>query len=73
MALIHETLYRTKKYFPGRYDVYLSTLAGQVVSSYEFSKVHTDCLWMPMVLPSIFSRATPCGLIINELLTNSLK
>ena len=72
MALIHETLYRTKKYSRVDMDVYLSTLVGQVVSSYETLKsvktvVDTHGITLDL------SRATPCGLIINELLTNSLK
>ena len=32
MALIHETLYRTKTYSRVNMDVYLSTLVGQIVS-----------------------------------------
>jgi PAS domain S-box-containing protein len=72
MALIHETLYRTKKYSRVNMDVYLSTLVGQVVSSYEPGKslqtgVETHGITLDL------SRATPAGLIINELLTNSLK
>ena len=72
MALIHETLYKTKKYSRVNMDVYLSTLVGQVVSSYESAKsiqtiVDTHGITLDL------SRATPGGLIINELLTNSLK
>jgi len=72
MALIHETLYRTKKYSRVDMDVYLSTLVGQIVSSYESAKsVETvvDAHGITLDL----SRATPGGLIVNELLTNSLK
>ncbi len=72
MALIHETLYRTKKYSRVDMDVYLSTLVGQIVSSYESAKsVKTVVNAHGITLD--LSRATPCGLIINELLTNSLK
>ena len=38
MALIHETLYRTKKYSRVDMDDYLSTLVGQMVNSYESAK-----------------------------------
>ena len=72
MALIHETLYRTKKYSRVNMDVYLSTLVGQVVSSYESGKsIQTGVETHGITLD--LSRATPGGLIINELLTNSLK
>jgi PAS domain S-box-containing protein len=72
MALIHETLYRTKTYSRVDMDVYLSTLVGQVVQSYESAKsikMFVDAYGITLDL----SRATPGGLIINELLTNSLK
>jgi len=72
MALIHETLYRTKKYSRVNMDVYLSTLVGQVVNSYESGKsIQTGVETHGITLD--LSRATPGGLIINELLTNSLK
>ena len=72
MALIHETLYRTKKYSRVDMDVYLSTLTGQIVSSYESAKSLQTVVDVNGITLDL-SRATPCGLIINELLTNSLK
>ncbi len=72
MALIHETLYRTKNYSRVNMDVYLSTLVGQIVNSYEAAKsVRTTVDAQGITLD--LSRATPGGLIINELMTNSLK
>ncbi len=72
MALIHETLYRTKKYSRVDMGEYLSTLVEQIVNSYETGKpimtlVETYGITLDL------SRATPCGLIVNEILTNSLK
>ncbi len=72
MALIHETLYRTKKYSRVDMEVYLSTLVGQVVSSYESAKSIKTVINARGITLDL-SRATPGGLIINELLTNSLK
>ncbi len=66
MALIHETLYRTKNYSRVNMDVYLSTLVGQIVQSYESEKsvkVVVNAHGITLDL----SRATPGGLIINEL------
>jgi PAS domain S-box-containing protein len=72
MALIHETLYKTKKYSRVNMDVYLTTLVGQITDSYESAKlVQTSVDAHGITLD--LSRATPGGLIINELLTNSLK
>jgi two-component sensor histidine kinase len=53
MALIHETLYRTKKFSSVAGSVQVHVYAGGVVLD--------------------IARATPCGLIINELITNSFK
>ncbi len=72
MALIHETLYRTKNYSRVNMDVYLSTLIGQIVQSYESEKPIKTVVDAHGITLDL-SRATPVGLIINELLTNSLK
>jgi len=72
MALIHDTLYRTKNYSRVQMDVYLSTLAGQIINSYESAKSVKTVVDAPGITLDL-SRATPGGLIINELMTNSLK
>ncbi len=72
MALIHETLYRTRNYSRVNMDVYLSTLVGQIVQSYESEK-SVNVVVNAHGITLDLSRATPGGLIINELLTNSLK
>lgn len=53
-------------------EVYLSTLVEQVASSYNSrnavkTSVHAEGVSLDL------ARATPCGLIINELITNSFK
>jgi two-component sensor histidine kinase len=72
MALIHDTLYRTKNYARVNMDVYLSTLVGQIVRSYESAKSIKTIVDAQGITLDL-SRATPGGLIVNELLTNSLK
>ncbi len=72
MALIHETLYKTKKYSRVNMDVYLTTLVGQIADSYESAKLVKTSVDAHGITLDL-SRATPGGLIINELLTNSLK
>jgi len=72
MALIHETLYKTRQYSEVNMDLYLSTLTDQVVSSYRSTQsigTFVDAKGISLGLGS----ATPIGLIINELVTNSLK
>jgi PAS domain S-box-containing protein len=72
MALIHETLYKTNQFSSVAMEQYLSTLVGQVVSSYGpppgvRTVVQADGIALDL------ARATPVGLIVNELVTNAIK
>jgi PAS domain S-box-containing protein len=73
MALIHETLYQSKDLSRINFAEYLQKLVAHVSRSYrlrpEAVKVNTyvDDVSLPIDL------AVPCGLIINELASNSLK
>ena len=72
MALIHETLYKTRQYSEVDMEFYLSTLIDQVVNSYSSTQsigTFVDAKGITLDL----GRATPIGLIVNELVTNSLK
>jgi PAS domain S-box-containing protein len=72
MALIHETLYRTKKYSQVDMGIYLPALVNQIAVSYPGS----DRIRLVVEAEGVtidIARATPCGLIINELLTNAFK
>ncbi len=72
MALIHETLYRTNKFDEVDVGVYLTTLVGQIANSFRTTpsvKTLIDAHGVMLDLP----RATPLGLIVNELVTNSFK
>jgi two-component sensor histidine kinase len=72
MALIHETLYRTGKYSQVDMTEYLSPLVRQVALSYDpSSRIITEVKADGATLD--LSRATPCGLIVTELITNSFK
>ncbi|MCK9592718.1 MAG: PAS domain S-box protein [Methanoregula sp.] len=72
MALIHETLYRTGKYSQVDMKEYLSPLVRQIALSYDPSSLmKTEVKVNGATLD--LSRATPCGLIVTELITNSFK
>ena len=73
MALIHETLYKTHQYSNVDMDVYLSTLVEQVVVSYSDSQQSIRTMVDAKGATLDLARATPMGLIVNELVTNSLK
>jgi two-component sensor histidine kinase len=70
MALIHEKLYSSENFGEVNFKDYLSTLTSSLVRSYRINtKVKIDA-------ENIFlntDKSVTCGLIINELLTNSLK
>ena len=72
MALVHETLYRTHLYNDVDMEMYLTTLLDQIGISFQTTitvKTVIDAHGVMLDIP----RATPAGLIINELVTNSYK
>ena len=72
MALIHETLYRTRKFSTVDMGVYLETLVDQVAGSYHPERPVCTIVTADGVSLDL-NRSTPCGLIVNELITNALK
>ncbi len=73
MALIHETLYQSKDLSRINFAEYLKKLVAHVSRSYRIRpdsvkiQVDVDDVSLPI------DTAVPCGLIINELASNSLK
>ncbi len=72
MALIHETLYKTRKFSTIDMNVYLATLTEQVRGTYRPDRAVRTIVNAEGINLDL-SRATPCGLIVNELITNSFK
>jgi PAS domain S-box-containing protein len=73
MALIHQTLYESKDFARVDFGLFLDTLVPTLVSSYaiETSQVALSINAAEVSLP--ISAAIPCGLIVNELISNALK
>ena len=73
MALIHQTLYQSKEFAKVAFDEVLNTLSCNVASScgIDESRIRLRVRAEPVKLS--ISMAIPCGLIVNELLTNALK
>jgi PAS domain S-box-containing protein len=72
MAIIHEYLYRTEDFSSIKFGNYLENLITNLISSYSINKnveLKTDFTDISLVL----DQAIPCGLLINEVITNSLK
>jgi PAS domain S-box-containing protein len=73
MALVHETLYRSDNFASVDMAEYARILANEVMASYrpltESMRLFTDL--QPVRLS--VDQAVPCGLILNELVSNAFK
>jgi len=73
MALIHQTLYQSNNFARVDFGDFLEALVPTLISAYTFSgkdiqvEIHADSIYLPI------NSAIPCGLLINELITNALK
>ncbi len=73
MALLHETLYRSGTFAAVDLGVYLRHLATQ---SFRALTVRTDSVKLDLRLDSVnveMDQAIPCGLLVNELISNCMK
>jgi two-component system, cell cycle sensor histidine kinase and response regulator CckA len=73
MALLHETLYRSGNLARINLAIYLKDLCTQILaaSGPVAARVTLDFQVAPIELP--LEPALPCGLVINELVSNALK
>ena len=71
MALVHERLYQSQNLARIDFGEYLRSLVGFLARSYNIPhvevKIHVKSLSLPV------NTAIPCGLIVNELVSNALK
>jgi PAS domain S-box-containing protein len=73
IALVHEKLYQSKSFAEIDYNDYLKKIADNLLQSYGIPRgkirieIHADKIVLPI------SKAIPISLIINEMLSNSLK
>lgn len=73
MSYIHESLYQTKDFSSIDFADYLTNLVQNLVHSYQ---LYQDKIDLKMNVGSVrlaLDQAIPCGLILNELVSNSLK
>ena len=73
MALIHQTLYQSNDFASVDFSAFLDVLISTLITSYGVSdkkidlKINAGAVYLPI------NSAIPCGLLINELVTNALK
>lgn len=73
MALIHERLYRSEDLASIDFGDYVSGITGYLFSSYG---INSEVIKRKVDIKGIsldINKAIPCGLIVNELVTNSLR
>jgi PAS domain S-box-containing protein len=73
MAFIHESLYQSKDISKINFSEYVSTLSQNLLHSYTTNDLR---IGLKVSVPNLFlslDQSIPCGLIINELLSNALK
>ena len=72
MALVHESMYRSHEFAQVDMSLYTKSMCQQLLIAYSFDKtikpeVNIENIFLSMNL------AIPCGLILNELVTNAIK
>jgi two-component sensor histidine kinase len=73
MALIHEKLYQSKSLAKINFGEYVQSLAKDLFRSYQRSLGDIKLNIQVDEVPLDLDYAVPCGLILNELMTNALK
>jgi PAS domain S-box-containing protein len=73
MALVHEMLYQSGNFAEVDFAAYVGSLASQLLDTYNASK---ENIRLKLDLESVklpLDLAVPCGLVLNEAMTNALK
>jgi len=73
MALVHETLYQSKDFENVDFNGYVKSIENQLIRSYTGSSDKIRLKREIEDIPVGLDNAIPCGLIVNELISNSLK
>lgn len=73
MALLHETLYRVGSFASVELGDYLKQLASQAFRAQSSQGMLVRLVLDLAAVQVVMDQATPCGLLVNELISNSLK
>jgi PAS domain S-box-containing protein len=73
MSFIHESLYQTKNFSSINFSEYVINLSKNLVHSYQVYSNLIDVKFGVGLVNLNLDQAIPCGLIINELVSNALK
>lgn len=73
MALVHEQLYRSKNLSSVAFSEYVSQLADALFRAYQVDPEQVELELRVEDVQMPLDAAAPCGLILNELISNALK
>jgi PAS domain S-box-containing protein len=73
MALVHEHLYNSADLGAVAFGEYAKTLATQIIQTYQLPATPVELVCNVGAVRLTVEQAIPCGLILNELLSNCLK
>jgi PAS domain S-box-containing protein len=73
MSFIHESLYQTKNFSSINFSDYIINLSNNLFHSYQIFDNFIDLKLDIQPVNLNLDQAIPCGLIVNELITNALK
>ena len=73
MSYIHEILYRNKDFSNIQFGEYVKTITQNLVSSYGINGKKVNVCFDVEPVPLNLDYSIPCGLILNELVSNALK
>jgi two-component sensor histidine kinase/HAMP domain-containing protein len=73
MSLVHKKLYESKNLSTINLRTYMEDLVASLLESYQMEGRDVEVEWSIEDVPLLLDSAIPCGLIVNELVTNSLK
>ncbi len=73
MATIHENLYLTTNFSSIDFASYLQNLSTKLISSYHISSTTINLRLELSTVNLLLDQAIPCGLLVNELITNAIK
>jgi PAS domain S-box-containing protein len=73
MSFIHETLYRTSDFNNINFSEYIKTLTYNLIQSYRLQSTTVELIPEIEDVSIQIDQAIPCGLMVNELVSNALK
>ncbi|MBI3136373.1 MAG: PAS domain S-box protein [Bacteroidetes bacterium] len=73
MSYIHESLYQTKDFSSINFADYITNLVQNLVHSYQLYHDKVELKFNVGPVKLALDQAIPCGLILNELVSNALK